>query len=138
METFHCYDPEARQSKIVSLVSRLVTYDVAFGEEKDAETYSVNYMGSQIIQALLHFNKPIKIVASLLEMDNSELRELLCDSCGSHVMDAFVSAEFVGEKSREKLIQKLQVCRLIFHYCITLLKSNRYKRNELINNSETN
>merc|ERR1712071_384650 len=65
METFHCYDPEARQSKIVSLVSRLVTYDVAFGEEKDAETYSVNYMGSQIIQALLHFNKPIKIVASL-------------------------------------------------------------------------
>lgn len=111
METFHCYDPEPRQLKIVSLVSRLVTYDVAYSEdnnEAEKETYNVLYTGSQLVQTLLHFNKPIKIVQSLLEMDNSELRDLLCDSCGSRVMDAFVAAEFVGEKSREKLIQKLQ------------------------------
>jgi len=110
METFHCYDPEPRQLKIVSLVSRLVTYDVAFSEDNDAEkeTYNVLYTGSQLVQTLLHFNKPIKIVQSLLDMDNGELKDLLCDSCGSRVMDAFVAAEFVGEKSREKLIQKLQ------------------------------
>ena len=111
METFHCYDPEPRQLKIVYLVSRLVTHDVAFSEDKDAEkeTYNVLYTGSQLVQTLLHFNKPIKIVQSLLDMDNSELKDLLCDSCGSRVMDAYVTAEFVGEKSREKLAQKLQV-----------------------------
>ena len=127
METFHCYDPEPRQLKIVSLVSRLVTYDVAFSEDNDAEkeTYNVLYTGSQLVQTLLHFNKPIKIVQSLLDMDNGELKDLLCDSCGSRIMDAFVAAEFVGEKSREKLIQKLQVrCSFISLLSIRLPELN--------------
>ena len=118
METFHCSNPESRQSKIVSLVSRLITYEVAFSDEKETKEFPVHYIGSQIVQALLNFNKPIRIVQSLLDMDTSELRDLLCDSCGSHVMDAFVSAEFVGEKSREKLLQKIQVCVLSHEFTL--------------------
>lgn len=108
METFHCFTPEARQTKIVPLVSRLVTFEVAEQPGDDQQTFPIHIIGSQIIQALLHFGKPIKIVQSLLEMDTSQLRDLFCDSFGSRIMDAFVSAEFVGEKSRDKMIQKLE------------------------------
>ena len=108
METFHCFTPEPRQMKIVPLVSRLVTYEVAEEPSDDKKSFPIHIIGSQLIQTLLHFGKPIKIVQSLLEMDTSQLRDMLSDSCGSRIMDAFVSAEFVGEKSHDKLFQKLQ------------------------------
>ena len=112
MQTFHCLEPESRQTKIVPLVSRLITYEIASGSVSgsgdEVPTFPVHYIGSQIVQTLLHFNKPIKLVNSLLEMETSQLKELLCDPCGSHVMDALVAGEYVGEKSREKLAQKLQ------------------------------
>lgn len=121
MQTFHCFDPESRQVKIVPLVARLITYEIATEnqaeEAQKQQAFPVHYIGSQIVQTLLHFGKPIKIVKSLLEMDCSELRDLLCDPLGSHIMDAFINGEFVGEKSREKLVNKLQVN---FIYCPVL------------------
>lgn len=110
METFHCFTPEIRQIKIVPLVSRLITYEVAEQPADDQPAFKCHIIGSQIVQSLLHFGKPIKIVQSLLEMDTSQLRDLLNDSFGSRIMDAFFSAEFVGEKSHDKLFQKLQGC----------------------------
>ena len=94
--------------KIVPLVSRLITYEVAEEPGDDKPAFNCHIIGSQIVQTLLHFGKPIKIVQSLLEMDTSQLRDLLCDTFGSRIMDAFFSAEFVGEKSHDKLIQKLE------------------------------
>lgn len=108
METFHCFTPETRQIKIVPLVSRLITYEVAEQPADDQPAFKCHIIGSQIVQTLLHFGKPIKIVQSLLEMDTSQLRDLLSDPFGSRIVDAFFSAEFVGEKSHDKLIQKLQ------------------------------
>ncbi|KAI9561543.1 hypothetical protein GHT06_012502 [Daphnia sinensis] len=110
METFHCFTPETRQIKIVPLVSRLITYEVAEQPADDQPAFKYNFIGSQIVQTLLHFGKPIKIVQSLLEMDTSQLRDLLNDTFGSRILDAFYSAEFVGEKSHDKLFQKLQGC----------------------------
>ena len=120
MQAVHCHEPEIRQSKLVTLVSRLITFEIACsggnsaaadgeGEEEVKESYPVHYLGSQIVQTLLNFNKPIKLVQSLLAMDTTELKELFCDPCGCRIMDAYVAAEFVGEKSRDKLAQKLQV-----------------------------
>ena len=114
METFHCQNPEPRQAHIVKLVSRLITYEIAVDDEKKEDdttrkTFPIHHIGSQIVQTLLHFSKPIKIVQSLLDMEMGQLRDLFCDPCGSHIMDAFASSEFVGEKSREKLFHKLQV-----------------------------
>ena len=122
MRTFHCFDPESRQIRIVPLVSRLVTFEVFSSGDQDGQpTFPVHYIGSQIVQTLLHFNKPIKIVNSLLEMETSQLKDLLCDPCGSHIMDAFVAGQYVGEKSREKLTHKLQVGtspHLCSHWCV--------------------
>ena len=108
MEAFHCYTPDSRQLKIVPLVARLVTYDVAEAPGDDKPNFRVEMIGSQIIQTLLQFTKTKKINDSLLAMDNTQLVDLLNSSCGSHIMDAFVSAPFVGEKGRDKMMQKLQ------------------------------
>ena len=127
METFHCQNPEPRQAHIVKLVSRLITYEIAVDDEKKEDditrkTFPIHHIGSQIVQTLLHFSKPIKIVQSLLDMEMGHLRDLFCDPCGSHIMDAFASSEFVGEKSREKLFHKLQVsakqCSNLFVFSI--------------------
>lgn len=66
-----------------------------------------NLHGSLMIQAMLQFNKPIKIVNSLLEMNNEELLRLFDDPKGSRILDAFMDSEYIGEKSREKLCKKL-------------------------------
>lgn len=68
----------------------------------------LNLHGSLITQAILNFNKPIKIVNSLLEMNNEELLQLFSDPKGSRILDAFMDSKYIGEKSREKLYKKLQ------------------------------
>lgn len=64
--------------------------------------------GSLIIQAILNFNKPIKLVNLLLEMNSEELLQLFSDPKGSRILDAFMDSKYIGEKSREKLYKKLQ------------------------------
>lgn len=76
-------------------------------EASDKSRPTVNLHGSLITQATLNFNKPIKIVNSLLQMDNEELLWLFSDPKGSHVLDAFMDSKYIGEKSREKLYKKL-------------------------------
>ena len=78
-------------------------------EDVTKTPFAIHHIGSQIVQTLLHFSKPIKIVQSLLDMEMGALRDLFCDLKGSHIMDAFASSQFVGEKSREKLFNKLKV-----------------------------
>lgn len=68
---------------------------------------SLHLHGSLIVQAILKFNKPIKAVNSLLEMNNEELLQLFSDPKGSRILDAFMDSKYVGEKSREKLFKKL-------------------------------
>ena len=121
MEAFHCWQPESRQVKIVHLVSRLVTFEVAATGGQDGQPeFPIHYMGSQIVQTLLHFNKPIKLVQSLLETETAQLKDMACDPCGSFIIDAFVASEHVGEKSREKLIHKLQVRENLLLFFSTL------------------
>jgi hypothetical protein len=55
-------------------------------------------------------------------MNTGDLKTMLTDLKGCHVMDAFMKSEFVGEKSRDRIIKKLQVrlrsCTLLFSACI--------------------
>jgi len=76
--------------------------------EAASDDTSFNLHGSLILQAMLKFNKPIKIVNSLLNMNIDELLQLLNDPKGSRILDAFLDSEYVGEKSREKLYKKLK------------------------------
>lgn len=76
-------------------------------EEKDETKITLH--GSLILQHIFQFNKPIKIVQSLIEMKPQDIVNiLLCDQKGSRIADAYLESKFIGEKSREKLIKHLE------------------------------
>lgn len=112
MKALHCIEPKERQSFLCPLTLSLVTYE----EQTKSNKLYIHLNGSLILQTLLCFNKPIQAVNSLLDMNTGDLKTVLTDPKGCHVMDAFMKSEFVGEKSRDKVIKKLQVslrkCRL--------------------------
>lgn len=64
--------------------------------------------GSLLIQTLFQFKKPITVVESLLALDSKVLKEIFLDPRGSYIADAYVSSKMIGEKSRERLVQKLK------------------------------
>lgn len=109
MQGLHCNEPADKQINIVPLTLRMIPFDRLQKVIESEKSFNVNLHGSLIIQAMLEFNKPIKIINSLLNMELDDLRKLFCDTKGCHIMDSFMASQFVGEKSREKLIRKLQV-----------------------------
>ncbi|CAG9762851.1 unnamed protein product [Ceutorhynchus assimilis] len=99
---------ESEQQFIMS-VSRLTPYNPsnAISNENLAKD-KLNLQGTLMLQQMLEFNKPIKIVNSLLNMDLMDLKNLFSNSMGSHIVDSYVTSPFVGEKSREKLTRKMK------------------------------
>uniref|UniRef100_S4PEE1 Pumilio domain-containing protein n=1 Tax=Pararge aegeria TaxID=116150 RepID=S4PEE1_9NEOP len=70
--------------------------------------YFIHIHGSVILQTTLDFQRPAKVVSSLLELSADELLYILCDTKGCHVADSFCKGQFVGVKARDKLIWKLK------------------------------
>lgn len=121
-----CLRLQTKQGAFVNAMIKLLKCDTSTDEQtqlvwcivtlKDSaqlkaiqnNTQQLNLHGSLITQAILNFNKPIKIVNSLLEMNNEELLQLFSDPKGSRILDAFMDSKYIGEKSREKLYKKLQ------------------------------
>lgn len=106
-----CDKPDDRQIQIVSLTASLTKYDDYHNlklNEMTKNKVTINLHGSLSVQAMLNFNKPIKIVNSLLEMSPADLYELFSDPKGSRILDAFFDSQFIGEKSREKLARNLR------------------------------
>ena len=111
MKSLHCYEPSPNQLKLVPLLVHLSTkeiYDEACQNADNSMQLNVNLHGSLILQELLHFNKPIKVVNSLLGMEANMLMVLLCDRRGCHITDSFFLSKNIGEKSRDGLIKALQ------------------------------
>ncbi|XP_034826444.2 nucleolar protein 9 [Maniola hyperantus] len=71
--------------------------------------YFIHVHGSVVLQTMLDFQRPAKVVSCLLELAPEELVYIMCDSKGSHVADAFCKGQFVGAKARDKLIWRLKV-----------------------------
>lgn len=120
MQALNCYEPTEKQNDFVLCMSRLVTYErnkeIA---NENLHKEKLNLHGTLILQLMLEFNKPIKIVNSLLNMSTEDVKNLFANSMGSHIVDSYVKSCFVGEKSREKLIKKLQViCVKITHFLL--------------------
>lgn len=105
LRALHCLEPKERQGLLAPLTLSLATYE----KQANTDKLAIKVHGSLILQVLLNFNKPIQAVNSLLEMNTGDLKSVLTDQKGCHVMDAFMKSEFVGEKSRDKIIKKLQV-----------------------------
>lgn len=103
-----CLQPKEKSDKFALLTLKLKPYSVA----KEDKTNFIHIHGAVILQAMLKFNKPIKLVQCILDMKNEELAEIFCSPKGSHIVDAFMESQFVGEKSREKLIRHMNDCYL--------------------------
>jgi nucleolar protein 9 len=86
---------------------KLTPIDIIEKEEKISNF--IHPHGSMILQQMLYFNKPIKLITNLLELKKEELIQILSDKKGSFIGDAFCASTFVGEKSRDKLIKHLAV-----------------------------
>ncbi|XP_017780730.1 PREDICTED: nucleolar protein 9 [Nicrophorus vespilloides] len=111
MKAFDCHEPNERQSKFVMCMSRFKKYDdVVADAGNDLEKEILNIHGTVILQHMLEFNKPIKLVNALFAMDATELQGLFSNSKGSHIIDTYFKSKWIGEKNKEKLIQKMQGC----------------------------
>lgn len=109
MKTLGLDNSGESQLQIVPVVATLQSYEkVVELRKKEGAKLPVHLHGSIVLQAMLNFNKPIKIVNSMLAMQAKELVEILSDPKGSRVLDAFMDSKFIGEKSREKLAKNLQ------------------------------
>ncbi|XP_065562354.1 nucleolar protein 9-like [Artemia franciscana] len=102
LEFSSCTDPEGNNPCLIQSVLRIQASKFSKGSNKITDA------GSQMVQTLLRFNKPIKMINSMLSLPANELRDLFCDPCGSYVMDTFVSSPSIGEKSRDRLRNKLK------------------------------
>lgn len=99
----HCTAPKEHADRLAVLTMKLKPYEVAVADKSNF----VHLHGSLILQSMLQFNKPIKLVQSLLDTKPEELAELFSGPRGSHVVDAFITSKFIGEKSREKFIKHM-------------------------------
>lgn len=104
LEALHCVD--ANGEKLVVSILKLMPPEVLVKQENTP----IHIHGSIIMQSILEFNKPIKIVSAILETKNERLSKIFTDPKGSFIANAFVKSKFVGEKSREKLIRILEGC----------------------------
>ncbi|CAH1738423.1 unnamed protein product [Aphis gossypii] len=100
----------------------LLGLKVADNFDNSCKEPAINIHGSMIVQNILKFNKPIKMVNNLNNLDTERLVYLLCNVKGSYIGNAYFESAFIGERSREKLIWKLK------DYYVTLAKSKSGSR----------
>lgn len=103
----HCVEPKERAAHLAVLTMKLKPFEVEAAAAAITKSPFVHLHGSLVLQAMLQFNKPIKLVQSLLDTKPGELAELFAGPRGSHVVDAFIGSKFIGEKSREKFIKHM-------------------------------
>nr|XP_029721278.1 nucleolar protein 9-like [Aedes albopictus] len=97
---------EVNGEKLLTSVLKLMPPEVVAKQE----SAQIHIHGSIILQSVLDFNKPIKLVSAILDTKNDQLAKIFTDPKGSFVVNAFVRSKFVGEKSREKLIRHMEGC----------------------------
>lgn len=100
-----CSDSESNKDSFAICVLKLSTFNSDLKKNN-----FIHLHGSLILQSLLHFKKPIKIVNSLLSVEPCFLASLLSDEKGSHIADSFVSSPFIGQKSHERLLTHFMGC----------------------------
>ncbi|EFA07079.1 nucleolar protein 9 [Tribolium castaneum] len=108
MKSLDCVEEEKHKDFILCLC-KFNDFDTTQKQSKEnLQKDKLSLHGTLILQLLLEFNKPIKIVNGLLSLDQNELKALFSNTMGSHIVDSYVKSLYVGEKSREKLIRKMK------------------------------
>ncbi|XP_076350238.1 nucleolar protein 9 isoform X2 [Tachypleus tridentatus] len=113
MNIFHCTGTEENQNYLVPSILHLIKRETYQSEEttegKPSFSLEINLHGSVLLQKLLKFQKPIKVVNSLLTLKPEKLVSIACDAKGSHVIDEFFKSANVGEKRKARLVQYLKL-----------------------------
>lgn len=111
MKCLNCAEPKENEKYFVLCMSRFKNLEETKKlSNENLQTEKLNLHGTLCVQVMLEFNKPIKIVLSILDMDVNDLKNLFSNSMGSHIINSYVDSEFIGEKNREKLVRKMIVC----------------------------
>lgn len=109
MKSLDCAE-EDRQKDFILCLCKFINFETNQKQsDENLQKDKLNLHGTLILQLLLEFNKPIKVVNGLLNMDQNELKGLFSNTMGSHIVDSYVKSIYVGEKSREKLVRKMKV-----------------------------
>ncbi|OWR41695.1 hypothetical protein KGM_213376 [Danaus plexippus plexippus] len=96
---------EAEPKRFIIQCLRLVPLS---DKTMDTTNYFIHVHGSVIVQTMLGFQRPAKLVSSILELSSEELVYILCDPKGCHIADAFTTQNLVGVKARDKMVWKLK------------------------------
>lgn len=91
---------------------------------KVEEPYFINIHGSVVLQTMLSFQRPKKVIDSLLAMSQRGILNLFCDAKGCHIADSLFEGQFVGVKSREYLTRRLKVLLLSKDLTLIIKKYN--------------
>ncbi|XP_054275348.1 uncharacterized protein LOC128994672 [Macrosteles quadrilineatus] len=115
-----CRRLQTGQSDFVQSLMKMLNCDNASGDQKQLVSAVLSLQplphdkpttptrpGSQVLQAMLHFQKPIKFVNSLLAHEPAELAVVLSSIYGSFITKDFLQSELISEKNKQKLIKKL-------------------------------
>ncbi|XP_022913742.2 nucleolar protein 9 [Onthophagus taurus] len=109
MKSLHCSESEDKEKSFIICLCKLINYETLQNTKTtNLEKEKLNLHGTLILQNILEFNKPIKIINLILDMELGDLKGLFSNTMGSHIVDSFMKSKFIGEKSRERLIRKLQ------------------------------
>ncbi|XP_075223370.1 nucleolar protein 9 isoform X2 [Lycorma delicatula] len=109
MKIFKCDDSiDGEKSNFVLQLLMLEQFPHPLSCLNESSSFAINLHGCLLVQEMLKFNKPGKVVKSILNMNSLLLVKILCDQKGSHIADAFFSNEMKKEKHRVKFINKLK------------------------------
>lgn len=109
IKALDCYESEEKQNALILCLARLKKYEEnKLLSNDNIQQEKLNLHGTLLIQILLDFNKPLKIINSLLNLSDDVLKNLFSNTMGSHIVDSYMNSKFVGEKSRDKLYKKLK------------------------------
>lgn len=95
MKALHCFEPEERHNDFVLCLSRMKNFEESKKlTNENLQKEKLNLHGTLILQLLFNYNKPIKIVNSILSMEAMELKNLFSNTMGSHIMDSYVKGMY--------------------------------------------
>ena len=101
MKALKCYGHPDRENRLIMYIVQMQDHD-NYDDNKP-----ISLVGALLAQEILHFNKPIKLVNSILNTDSEKMAKLLSDPRGCHITDEFMASVSIGEKSREGLLKIL-------------------------------
>lgn len=83
---------------------------------KNEDNDFIHIHGSVIVQTMLNFNKPFKLVQNFMDLSNSEISKIFCHSKGSYIGESFMQSKYINIKTKEKFMEHMSVSMHIVNF----------------------